>query len=352
MRKPNYTRVFSESNFNSLLYFQIKTGEIPYKKTYYDIRVEQLYRVLSQMEKFETVLLDTHYTRINCKQKVDHAYMMFGEKVMLYLNQPKTFVTIYFTKDVDDSILIEIQELILGAQKEVYKERSIGLITSDSGSLSVKEFTIEDFQIDLKKYYNDDFIAFDTLLQEKLNERPSKGIVLLHGAPGTGKTSYIKHLIHSVKKRFIYLPSDLSDILASPSFLSFLIKYPNSILIIEDAEQILAQRRPGGRSAVSNLLNLSDGLLGSCLNIQVIATFNAPLEKIDSAILRKGRIIGRYEFMPLEFSKANSLLKSISGLEQQNTFTQPATLAEIFNYAEQDFFPESNSKIGFKVNDN
>ena len=58
----------------------------------------------------------------------------------------------------------------------------------------------------------------------------------------------------------------------------------------EDAEKVIGDRQNSGSSVgVSNLLNLSDGILGDILNIHVIATFNMDKERIDSALLRKGR---------------------------------------------------------------
>ena len=54
--------------------------------------------------------------------------------------------------------------------------------------------------------------------------------------------------------------------------------------MIEDAENILIDREAGGSSAVSALLNLTDGLLSDCLNIQIICTFNTDLSKLDRAL--------------------------------------------------------------------
>jgi hypothetical protein len=122
---------------------------------------------------------------------------------------------------------------------------------------------------------------------------------LLHGIPGTDKSSYLKHLIGKVKKIFIYLPSNMAGRIAQPNFISFLTKHSNSIMIIEDAEDVLIQRSSGSKSAVANLLNLSDGLLSDCLRIQLLAPFNSVIGKIDEAFFRKGRIIGRYNFDPL-----------------------------------------------------
>ncbi|MBK7851762.1 MAG: hypothetical protein IPJ66_11710 [Bacteroidetes bacterium] len=106
--------------------------------------------------------------------------------------------------------------------KNVTDEKKVGLIVCDSGgSLEVREFNISNQHDDINDLYNDDFHSFHEQTLEKLQSRKANGIVLLHGLPGTGKSSYIRHLIGSVKKNFIYLPSSLANHIGQPSFLHF-----------------------------------------------------------------------------------------------------------------------------------
>jgi ATP-dependent 26S proteasome regulatory subunit len=93
-----------------------------------------------------------------------------------------------------------------------------------------------------------------------------------------------------------------------------------------------------------NILNMSDGLLGDVLNLKFICTFNAPLKDIDKALLRKGRLVARYEFKDLSTEKANAIIK-----EQKLNIplqTKPITLAELFNYQKQNF-EQAKIVIGF-----
>ena len=77
----------------------------------------------------------------------------------------------------------------------------------------------------------------------------------------------------------------------------------------KDAESIISSRENSRSNTVSNLLNLSDGLLSDCLNIQIICTFNIPICEVDNAFLRAGRLLGAYEFKPLCIDKATQLIK-------------------------------------------
>ena len=145
----------------------------------------------------------------------------------------------------------------------------------------------------------------------------------------------------------IFIPQELAYQIASPSFLSLLMDFPNSILIMEDAENVIKDRMGDQNSPVANILNISDGLLSDCLNLQLICTFNTDIGKIDKALLRKGRIITKYEFKELGIDKANKLARD-KGLK--TIFEKNVTLAEIFNSDEDDYMNKP-SPIGFKIKD-
>ena len=114
------------------------------------------------------------------------------------------------------------------------------------------------------------------------------------------------------------------------------------VLIIEDAEEALVEQGSSRNSAVTNLLNLSDGIIGDALRIQIITTFNTDFKNIDPAILRKGRLLSLYEFKELEVEKEQNLLTSLGS---QETITRPMTLADIYNYDSADY-TIYNKKIG------
>jgi Cdc6-like AAA superfamily ATPase len=112
---------------------------------------------------------------------------------------------------------------------------------------------------DLALHYGKNFVSIHDKIIKNLNKKEGKGIVLLHGIPGSGKTHYIRYLIHEVEeKTLIYVPPDMAKEISSPEFLPFLMQYQDSILIIEDAENIIKDRNESTApsQAVANLLNL------------------------------------------------------------------------------------------------
>ena len=112
------------------------------------------------------------------------------------------------------------------------------------------------------------------------------------------------------------------DCISAPEFIPFISKYKDCVLVLEDCEKLLTHRDDGNfnANALSNLLNLGDGLLSDAFSINIICSFNSSLKKIDDALLRKGRLIARYEFKELEIPKAQALadkLKKIFLLKNQ-----------------------------------
>jgi len=266
----------------------------------------------------------------------DHCMVEFGETYceILHNGQSADFIE-------------AVTALLRKYRKRIrHKKNNISLITDDGHGLELSDMEIKRTKLDLALYYEDDFAAIDATIQKRLNKQDDKGIVLLHGLPGTGKTTYLRYLLGRLKKRVLFVSPALAARLTQPGFIDLLIEHPNSILVIEDAENIIRDRKLTGESTVSNLLNLSDGLLADCLNVQVICTFNSNLSLIDSALLRKGRLIAQYEFGRLSVRKAQQLSRHL-GFDTD--IYQPMSIAEIANQHEKSF-ERTASLIGFRAN--
>jgi len=198
--------------------------------------------------------------------------------------------------------------------------------------------------VEIQELYNDDFREIDLIILESMAKKES-GIILLHGEPGTGKTTYIKHLISKFKdKEFIFIQNDFVKDLLKPSFISFLLRNKNSVLIIEDAEKVVVSRDNSMEdSIVSTILQLTDGLFSDFLNIKIICTFNTDIDRIDKELLRKGRMIAKYKFEPLSEEKTAQLLKRLG----HENIPGRLTLAEIFEFEKREFKNNGKRPMGF-----
>jgi ATPase family associated with various cellular activities (AAA) len=230
-------------------------------------------------------------------------------------------------------------------EKQRRQPLEINLIVQNRNSLELKAMEIKRNKLNLDLFYENEFKTTDELIRKRLNQKNDKGIVLLHGLPGTGKTTYLRYLIGKIKKRVLFLSPTVAGNLMNPDFIELLIDNPNTVLIIEDAENIIMDRKFNSGSSVSNLLNISDGLLADFLNVQLICTFNNSLTLVDSALLRKGRLIAKYEFGKLGIEKSKRLS---THLGFNNVITQPMTIAEIANPHEQEHKVERIEVMGFR----
>lgn len=275
-------------------------------------------------------------------KKVDHPYVVIinhSKKWIMDISDDSIRV---FSHDFDYKGLVQSVLEWLPQQERKPKTASIDLVAYDSHYYTINS-KIKKMDIDYNTHYNNDFKEMYKNLLSFLNERES-GLAVLYGGTGTGKTSFIKALISSLDKQFILVTNAIAAHMAEPEFIAFMMENKDSIFILEDCEQILMAReenRFGG--AISNILNMSDGLMSDIFNIKFICTFNTDIKNIDEALLRPGRCFVNYEFKPLCAEKSSKLLENLGHKVNKS---REMTLAEIYNYKEDDIV-QKPKKIGF-----
>lgn len=212
-------------------------------------------------------------------------------------------------------------------QKYVSQEAKVSILLKEAHGFVFKTHPIKPFPINLDTMYHEDFLPVRQHIKESLNH-DGKGVVLLHGVAGSGKTNYIKWLTSQVpNKKFIFVPTTMIGYLTNPEFMSLLVDNKNSVLVLEDCENYIAERSidNANTDVVSAILNIADGMLSDVLECQFICTFNSDISKIDPALLRKGRLIAEYKFKELSVEKSNAFLASIG---KAITVNKPHSLAE------------------------
>lgn len=307
--------------------FESPKGEVINTECYYlrgDVMVH-FSRKEGMMDRIER--LERRYSGEQ-EEKQEAQQASYGCKV-LYSNR----------KDLDDALSL------IKRAPESKKSGKIYLLCSMDGMLDLQKFKtrLPDVNIDLGMNYGPvaeaKFKKISSLMDSGKN-----GLILLSGNPGTGKSTFIKMLSLQTSRKVIYLSSSSAEHLTNPEFLSFMMRHRESILLLEDAEKVLRSREEQDNSAISNLLNITDGILGDCLNILVIATFNMDREKIDSALVRKGRLLVEHHFELLPADMANKLLESMGS---ERRVSDPTSLAEIYNPDDNFHEEEHKRKVGF-----
>lgn len=247
-------------------------------------------------------------------------------------------------KDIQDYITVLSLDQFISEKKK----SSINLIKSTDGMLGIEGFDIKVDDLDIELNYGKDFQPVHDKIVERLNTPNDKGIILFHGDPGSGKTTYLRYLTKLIKdKDVLFVPPSLTEALSDPSIIPFLMEHKNTVLFIEDGEKVISDRQGINSSSVgvSNILNLTDGILGDCLSIQIVVTFNMDKEQIDSALLRKGRLIAEHKFGELSKDDSQRLMDHLG---KEHKVEKGMVLADIYNIEEEVFTNKKTEQIGFR----
>lgn len=166
-------------------------------------------------------------------------------------------------------------------------------------------------------------------------------ILLLIGPPGTGKTNFVKGLLHHTKQNAILTYH--SKLLESDEFFAdWFRSIDENIVILEDSDTLLLPRAEGN-TMMNRFLNLGDGLI-SIKSKKMIFTTNLPnVSHIDEALIRKGRCHDVVEFRNLNKEEAKTVADKVGlTLENQDYYS----IADIFADSKTRS-PKKNNSFGF-----
>jgi hypothetical protein len=287
-----------------------------------------------------------------------------GDRVSVVDSTELFFPTSHIGTHGHKDILENLTKIFTDNFIEEDKGSSISIISQDGRDFYAKKFSLRGHipeAVHMNEHYGDGFLDFYEKLLERIKS-DSKGLVLFHGEPGTGKTQFIRMLLDELtrhKKSILYAPPSLSAQLTEPHMIEFISDWVmdeenDCILLIEDAEPLLEVRNgaDGRSTGISNLLNITDGILNDMLGLMVIATFNTSISKIDSALLRPQRLIARKEFSKLSFDRGEALAEALGIGNPLDVDQYPASLADFYSAKKQTQILvheiKEERKIGFK----
>ena len=317
-------------------------GKVPSHYIFSDRDIESFHSKFP--ERFGKNILGKHFRR--GFEREDHkAEIIYILEQEIIVEQDTDEVNVYFQNE-QSAFLLKLLDFVRDFKEEKPDKAHINLIIMQPHGLDNKKIDFNKPDLDLTKSYNDDFQPFHDKMLKILQEDNKSGLHLLYGKPGTGKSTYIRYLCGIVKKEIVFLPGQMAQNLDNIAMTRYLMGNPNAVLVIEDAEELIVSRDSQRNSNLAMILNITDGILGESLGIQIIATFNTDVQNIDPALKRKGRLKSAYEFKTLSPEKANGLL-----LEQNINYStdKEMTLAEIYNFSEDEQYKSPARKaVGFK----
>ena len=207
----------------------------------------------------------------------------------------------------------EIKKFIFGIKKDVRPklDESIRVFIPNNGRWdklsTIPKRSIDSIFIDKLDVIMEDIDKF----MDSKDEYVKKGIkykrnYLLHGPPGTGKTSFITSVAskYDLDVFMINLNTNINDII----FMKIVAKLPNrSLLVLEDVDFLFEQNQNNSVN-FSTILNTLDGF--ACKNRLITFMTTNHKDKLDSSLIRPGRIDSIHEFTYASKIQIKEMLES------------------------------------------
>jgi energy-coupling factor transporter ATP-binding protein EcfA2 len=219
-------------------------------------------------------------------------------------------VTILYKNLEDSGKINEIIDLINDTIIEKAKEEQskLNVVCLNQGELGIESILINNDFDNIEYYYSKKTFQKSKEVIKNI-KKGKKGLYVLYGQRGCGKTTMINYISSKINRDIIFIPSNMIDhTINNPDFRNFLKNYPECIILIDDSELIFNKVYNRSNVSTNNLIQLIDGFLSKIVNVDIIAIFNVSEEsEIDSNLLDCCSLVNITEFQYLNNSESTEL---------------------------------------------
>ncbi len=288
----------------------------------------------------------THVT----KSKSDvHCYIYVTDKlkaknntisiILVTVSSDKTKATVVSVEDYSNSI-----ETVLLKHVHDDQHPAFTLNLTNEGIMSTRRSIRKSTaNIARQEYYPYMNIPLNEYFDMYLNS--SSPILFMIGLAGTGKTTFGRSLVLHSGKSVCSVYDEAT--MRSPDLMNYFYSSEHQILFIEDADDFLVRRSEGNKDLAS-LLNFADGLVSDPGKKIVISTNLSSVNKVDEALLRRGRCFDILKFQALTPEQA-VIARQVAGLKPLE-FTSDVILADVLDKNSQQLTNTRTRQVGFQKN--
>ncbi len=220
-------------------------------------------------------------------------------------------VCLFYTNNSSDKIniiLSDIEKIEISVDESNQKINTLNLTQSGLELDSVDLLNVDYENIDM--YFNKETIKRSNKIIKSI-QNSNKGLSVIYGNRGTGKTTLVNYIASSLEKMVIFIPCNMIETtINNPEFRNFLKKYKNSVIILDDCELYFSETYSKSNIFTNNLLQLVDGFQSDSLDLNIITILNeVDINKIDHILLDCNNLIDIIEVDKLKVKRASELCK-------------------------------------------
>jgi len=338
-----------DHNLNDFLLCWEKFGQRPNRILIHNTYSSKLFNkaindLILDKNVFTEVIPDSEELIINDKMFVKLDEDCYLSYIVADRNMDNSFIdsiTFYYNNGYD-----KVQDFV-----ELLNECVLDFCEDDSNKLNTIGLSQNGLELEPVNFHNIDLENIEMFYNEqtfksvekaiKKIKKADKGLTVLYGDRGTGKTSIINHLATKLDRIIMFIPNNMIEhTINNPDFRRFIKKYERPIIVLDDCEMLFNEMYKSNPIS-NNLLQMVDGFLSDTMNVNIIALFNTDNEDdIDESLLDCNNLIDVIEFELLSTEESNELAKH---LESNKKYKNKNRVIDIIKKRSSN----EASKIGF-----
>lgn len=234
-------------------------------------------------------------------------------------------ITFFYRTEENFSIIQDIIEKLNSCAVNFEEDDSnkLNTIALSQNGLEVEPIDVSDFDVDNFPLYYSKQTGKDVNKLIKEIKKSNKGLSILYGERGTGKTSVINYLATKLDRIVIFIPNNMIEhTINNPEFRKFLKRYSKPVIVLDDCEMMFHEYFTKSNMFANNLLQMVDGFLSDSMEVNIVAMFNVENEdEIDHSLLESNNLIRVIEFEQLSIEESNELSDYLGNKRQYKNKT-------------------------------